>query len=226
MHSVKAKHTKKIPLILLIAVIFAVFLIIYYFGQRNNTAEYPDYASAAPSADTAYGKACGALLDEYRAMLTVSEMEWETTAGAYAAEYPRVNRTYVGFYHLGLVNTLYAAFYDIDGNGTDEFFIGLGDRRDVMEVGVYAFDGETLVPLSLSDTPDGYQIFTDGTFMQSNKGGTVTAIKKIAPGGCSLENTESTILAVSDTPEDEDIIALGGHLVLNNWAKVSLQNAG
>ena len=226
MHKTKDKRTNRSRLILLFTALLAVFLIIYYFGQRNNTAEYPDYASTAPAADTAYGKACSALLDEYRAMLTVSEMEWETTADAYAAEFPRVNRTYVGFYHLGLVNTLYAAFYDIDGNGTDEFFIGFGDRRDVMEVGVYAFDGETLVPLSLSDTPDGYQIFTDGTFMQSNKGGTVTAIKKMAPDGCSLENTESTILAVGDTPEDEDIIALGGHLVLNNWAKVSLENTG
>ncbi len=218
---------KKRILILLFILLIAALTAVPFLrsmGQNNSAPTFPDYASVAPTMETPFGRACDELLNEYVAMLSVSEMEWNANADAYTAEYPRVNRTYVGFYHLGLVNTLYAAVYDIDKNGMDEFFIGLGDRRDVMEVGVYAFNGSTLVPLSLTDTTDGYQIFTDGVFIQSDRSGEITAIKKIAPDGCTLEATETYGLAVGDIPEESDIAALGGHLSLTNWAKVSLES--
>ena len=209
--------------ILMIAALAAV-LLLHSNENSSRTPDFYNYADVAPSLETTYGKACAELVDEYISLLTVSETEWNATADSLCTEHPRVNRTYVGFYHVGMVNTLYAAVYDIDGNGMDEFFIGLGDRRDVMEVGVYAFTGETLVPLSLTDTPNGYQIFADGTFLQSKRSGEITAIKKIAPDGCTLKDTESDVLAIGNIPEDEDIAALGGHLYLTNWAKVSLEN--
>ena len=206
------------PVLLALLIVSAVLL-----TGCSDTPEFPDYTSAAPSTDTAYGKAAEALLNEYRTLLTVSEMDWSANGDAYEKQYPHVNRTYVGFYHLGLVNTLYAAFYDIDGNGTEEFFIGLGDRRDVMEVGVYAFNGSTMIPLSLTDTPDGYQLFADGTFLQSDGSGAVTAVKRIAEDGCTLEETENDILSLGDEPTEDDLAALGGHLYLSNWAKVTFE---
>ncbi len=187
--------------------------------------DFPEYDPATHSSSPAYEKAAEELLNEYRTLLSTDELDWNANADAYEQEYPRVNRTYVGFYHLGLVNTLYAAFYDIDKNGTDELFVGLGDRRDAMEAAVYAFTGDTFMPLSLADTPHGYQIFTDGTFLQSNRSGEITAIKQIAKDGFTLEDTESDVLSVGDTPYEEDLAALGGHLFLTNWMKVTLEES-
>jgi len=205
--------------------ILPMVLAVILFSACAAAPAFPAYDPAAHSASPAYQNAAEELLDEYRTLLSADELDWNANADAYEKEYPRVNRTYVGFYHLGLVNTLYAAFFDIDKNGTEELFVGLGDKRDAMEAAVYAFTGETFVPLSLTDTPHGYQIMTDGTFLQSDRSGEVTAVKRIAADGCTLEDAESEVISVGDIPTEEDLAALGGNLYLTSWMTVTIGDA-
>lgn len=200
-------------------------LAVILFSACAAAPDFPAYDPAAHPVSPAYEKAAEELLNEYRTLLSTDELDWNANADTYEKQYPRVNRTYVGFYHVGLVNTLYAAYYDIDKNGTDELFIGLGDRRDAMEAAVYAFTGESFQPLSLTDTPHGYQIFSDGTFMQSDRSGEITSVKRIAADGYTLEDSLSDVLSVGDVPTDEALAAHGGHLFLTNWMTFPIEES-
>lgn len=212
---------------LLIAVLLLAVLLAIIIGSAVKNRETPAFLTLeeiSPSPDTPFGAACTEMISEYQAVLSVTEDIWTLNAAEYAAQYPRVNHIYAGFYHMQLFDTLFAAYHDIDGNGTDELFVGIGDRFGPTEVGVYAFDGETLVPLSLTDMDNSYQILSDGTFIQSDGKGELTAVKRIAADGCTLEDTTFPGLALGTPLSDVDLSAYGDHLTLDTWAKVPLSS--
>ena len=191
------------------------------FAESVPYDENPIKPSAAISEDCA--AAYNAVIGQYRAALNLSELDWQSNAETHMQTYPLINPAYVGFFHMGMLDTLYAACCDIDGNGTDELFIGIGDDRDAMEVGVYAFNGSEAVTLSLTDTPNGYQILTDGTFIQGDKGGIILTVKHISPNGFTLEDTETPDIQHGVSLQDIDLSARGGNLTLENWEEIPLK---
>ena len=89
---------------------------------------------------------------------------------------------------------------------------------------MYGFDGKTLVPLSLTDMDNGYQILADGTFVQSDGKGELTAIKRIAADGYTLEDAAVSGLTLGTPLSEIDLSAYGDHLALDTWAKVPLSS--
>ena len=223
MPDISVKKSKKRWLIPMIGVVLATVLCVVYFAQNREVRVFPDLETISPPLDSPIGKAGAELLAEYQTVMTATEADRNQNAEKYAAQYPRVNLTYVGFYHMGLFDTLFAAYYDIDQNGTDELFIGIGDKYGPTEVGVYAFTGETFVPLSITDSESGYQIFPDGTFLQTDGGGAIIAIKHISKAGFTLEDTEVPDLTLGAKLTDIDIATYEYQLDPHNWAKVPLK---
>ena len=214
----------KIWVIVLLAVLL-LFGVWVFRAMRTPDDEIPFEENVIQPTERISAECAAAYNDviaQYRAVLQLSELDWQDNAAEQVENYPLVNPAYVGFYHMGMVNTLYATTYDLDGNGTDELFIGLGDRRDATEVGVYAFDGEKAVTLSLTDTQDGYQILSDGLFLRGDKSGTVLAVKRIAEDGYCLIDTDADIRP-GDDMTDADFSAHGDNLYVENWQKVALQ---
>lgn len=223
MPDISVKKNKTRWLIPVIGVVLAAVLCVVYFAQNREVRVFPDLETISPPFDSPIGKAGAELLSEYQTVMTATEAEWNQNAEKYAAQYPRLNHTYVGFYHMGLFDTLFAAYYDIDQNGTDELFIGIGDKYGPTEVGVYAFTSETFAPLSITDSESGYQIFPDGTFLQTDGSGAITAIKRISKDGFTLEDTEVPDLTLSAKLTDIDVAAYEYQLDPHNWAKVPLK---
>ena len=95
-----AVSLKKRVLLLLAVLLLAVLLIIVIGSAVKNreTPEFLTLEEISPSPDTPFGAACTEMLSEYQAVLSVTEDIWTLNAAEYAAQYPRVNHIYAGFF--------------------------------------------------------------------------------------------------------------------------------
>ena len=222
-HKIAHAFTKKRTWTVCAAVLLAVVLIITALSNRTPQADIPLLPTEPVIENLSAAEAYAEVIEEYRTVLSLSELTWQNEADRCTELHPRVNRTYAGFYHIGLFDSLYAAYDDIDGSGTEELFIGIGDKYGVNVVGMYAFNGNEAVMLSLSDYNDtGYQLLADGLFIQSNKDGTIKAVRSIAANGCELEDAAAPDIPLGELITDAALSAHGGYLTVENWYSVPL----
>lgn len=117
------------------------------------------------------------------------------------------------FFHHMMGNDpsgVYYALADIDGNGTQELFIGSDSNGSICVNDVYAWNGYNALPiLGQLDT-----VLQDGLILSCGNGGGVEETYRLGPDGFSLIPVEEGFQR-GEFPSDAGISAHGGQIALN-----------
>lgn len=156
------------------------------------------------------------LIEDYCAACSVSHEEWQNNMSEYQAAYSNLDGDILLNYHVFGTGKLFFAYYDIDGNGVRELFIGMGtSAADAYPYAVYASNGSESVRICSALST----VLNDGTILESGNGGGVERILQISSDGFTLEEKTGTAITKGSMIFDLDITAHGGSVILN-WEEL------
>lgn len=159
--------------------------------------------------------------NEILAACDADDNEWINGYVRYSYEYANLSSLYD--YHLfsDFKDPYFMARHDLDGNGTEELFIGHGtDPSNAYIVGIYGYDGWKAV--NIQDTY-AYEVLADGTVLEVGNGYIAGKAYRIGPDGYTLEETSLNIQS-DGMLSDADLAPYGGKLRLN-WEPLSESSA-
>lgn len=165
------------------------------------------------TADSAYE----AILTDYRAACAEDSSAWMSNTDSYNLTYGHLGTESLLYYHMGSGQNMFYAYHDVDGNGTDELFIGFGQSAaDAYVSTMFAFDGQNAV--MLSDML--FEVLNDGTILRSGNGGGIEQILQLAEDGFTLIDKEGTGIELNSMIFGQDFAAQGG-LVTYDWKNLN-----
>ena len=153
--------------------------------NADPAAAPPENAAAGTAEQAAYDAAVQAVENEFIEVINSDLNDFDESAHPELPLYTAVLCRYPE-------NRWYKAFYDFDGNGTDELLIGAGNDAGKTPVAVYAFDGESMRYLC-KEQPLGERASlscSDGLFIVRGSGGAASGslmFYRIASDGWSTE---------------------------------------
>ena len=163
-------------------------------ARNADIAQAPPQSAAAEQ--SAYNAAVQAIENEFIEVIQSDLSDFDEEAHPELPWYTAVLCRYPE-------NSYYMAFYDFDGNGTDELLIGAGGEAGKTPIAVYAFDGANMRYLC-KEHPLGERAslgFRDGLFVVRGSGSAASgelAFYRIAPDGWSTEIVDVVEYEFSD----------------------------
>ena len=160
------------------------------------------------------------MLEQYRDACAVDHDDWMNNSPSYGEQYAAIsaNSDTMLYYHLaGGATKLFYAYNDIDGNGVEELFIGMGsDVNQAYVADMYVFDGNSASRVNLIT----FEILADGTVIETDPAAAVVSVRRLAADGYTLENTSAAGLEVGSAITDWSFADFGGKMLFN-WNDLS-----
>lgn len=160
------------------------------------------------------------MLEQYRDACAVDHDDWMNNSPSYREQYAAIsaNSDTMLYYHLaGGATKLFYAYNDIDGNGVEELFVGMGsDVNQAYVADMYVFDGNSASRVNLIT----FEILADGTVIETDPAAAVVSVRRLAADGYTLENTSAAGLEVGSAITDWSFADFGGKMLFN-WNDLS-----
>ena len=159
-----------------------------------------------------------AILADYRNACAVESSTWMSNSESYNMTYGHLGTETLFYHHMGGGSSkLFYAYHDVDGNGTDELFIGSGQNAEDAYVStMFAFDGQQAV--MLADML--FEVLNDGTVLRSGNGGGIEQILQLDENGAAFVEKEGTGIERNSMIFGQKFAEQGG-IVSYNWQSLN-----